>query len=219
MERKRIMFSAQARWLLLVGLSSAAFLACGGEEPGPAGTAGSSSGGSSAGSQVGGSPSGGAGGGAGGTGGGVGGAGGAGGSTGGGGSGGAAGPTATAQIMGVNGQNVMGSVTFTQGPTMTKMVMTLTACPDGARSSHLHLNNDCGDNAMAAGNHWVPNGEMLGDYSCANNMATLEKEKPISMWNVGDDADTDVTKHAFMVHAMSDGDGSGARWGCGTFPP
>jgi hypothetical protein len=101
---------------------------------------------------------------------------------------------------------------------MTKMVMTLTACPDGARSSHLHMNNDCGDNAMAAGNHW-PNGEMLGDYTCANNMATLEKEKPISLWTVGDDADTDVTKHAFMVHAMSDADGSGARWGCGTFPP
>lgn len=244
------MSSAQARWLLLVGLSSVAFIACGGEDPPPSGASGSSSGGSSAGSQAGGSPAtggtsagstsggsagaattagtggssagtGGAGGGTGGAGGSAGAAGAGGSVSGGGAGGGGAGggdPSATAQIMGVNGMDVTGTVTFTQGATMTKMVLTLTECPDGARSSHLHVNNDCGNNAEAAGGHW-PNGEMLGDYTCADGMVTHEAEKPIGLWTVGGDEATDVTKHAFMVHAMPDSQGSGDRIGCGTFPP
>jgi hypothetical protein len=50
-------------------------------------------------------------------------------------------------------------------------------------------------------------------------MVTHEKEKPIADWTVGDDAETDVTKHAFMVHELPDSEGSGGRIGCGAFPP
>jgi Cu/Zn superoxide dismutase len=245
----RMMFSTQARWLLVVGLSSAAFVACSAEDPAPnPGGAGDSAGGSSAGTSAGsgvtggsaGSSSvagsggsgaatagtggtggsgaaagGGAGAGAGGAGAG-GGAGTAGGDAGAGGSGGsgAGEPTAVANITGVNGQTVTGTATFTQGATMTRLVINLTACPDGTHASHLHENKDCGNNGNAAGNHWVPNGENLMNYTCVNNMVTHEVSKPTTMWTVGDGSATDVTKYSFMVHEAGDPQ-PGGRIGCG----
>jgi Cu/Zn superoxide dismutase len=242
------MFQAQARWLLLAGLSGSLLVACGDEaDPGTpnntagsagTGTSGSAQGGSSSGSggtsstagTMASSGSGGAsagtgsggtaagnGGSAAGSGGAAGGSGGAsGGSGGGGGSGGAAAPTAVANItgLGANAGKVTGTATFTQGATMTKLVLTLTACPDGVHASHLHQVNDCGNNGEAALNHWVPNGEDLGNYTCAGGTATLEKEKPIATWTVGDGGDADVTKHSFMVHAAGDPT-PGGRIGCG----
>jgi len=233
------MFQAQARWFLLAGLSNVALLACGGEEPAPSGTAGTSSGGS-AGGQVGGSSgagtsAGGMSGGAAGSmsagiggggmpgggmpaggmsGGGTGGAAGAAGSGGSGGAGGAVEPTAVANITGLNGQAVTGTATFTQGATMTKLVLNLTACPNGVHASHLHANKDCGNEGVAAGNHWVPNGENLGDYTCANSMGMHEVSKPTTVWTVGGSEDTDVTQFSFMVHEMG-GDNPGGRIGCG----
>ena len=109
----------------------------------------------------------------------------------------------------------MGTATFTQGATMTKLVLNLTACPDGVHSSHLHANPSCDTNGDAAGGHWLGKGEMFGDYTCAGGMVTMELSKPISDWTVGGAAATDVTLHAFMVHAMGDAAGSGARIGCG----
>jgi hypothetical protein len=237
------MFSRQARILLTLGIASTA-LACssdstpddgaggtagGGAASGGAPMAGSPSGGGGS-SATAGSPAGGsagkggqatAGGGAGGAagggaGGGAGGA--AGGGAGGGGSGGggaAAMPTAVAEITGLNGQTVTGTATFTQGATMTKLVINLTACPNGKHSSHLHMNKDCGNNGTAAGNHWVPNGENFGDYTCADNKGMHMLERPTSQWTVGDGEDTDVTKYSFMVHAQGDDEGSGDRIGCG----
>lgn len=191
-------------------------------------SAGSSTGGSpSAGASSGGTPSGGTGGssagattgGGGSTSGGAAGSSGSGGSTGGGGAGGAGGgssmPTAVADIMGLNGMQVMGTATFTQGETMTKLVINLTACPAGKHSSHLHINKDCGNNGTAAGNHWTPNGEKFGDYTCADNKVTHMLERSTSQWTVGDGKDTDVTKYAFMVHALGDDQSSGDRIGCG----
>jgi hypothetical protein len=137
------------------------------------------------------------------------------GGNGGGGAGGAANmPGAVATIAGLNGQTVTGTATFTQGATMTKLVLNLTACPNGAHSSHLHAMKDCGNNGTAAGGHWAPNGEMLGDYTCANNAVTYEVSKPVAVWTVGDGSATDVTKYAFMVHETTDAQGSGARIGC-----
>ena len=97
---------------------------------------------------------------------------------------------------------------------MTKLVINLTACPAGAHASHLHAMKDCGDNGNAAGNHWVPNGEMLGDYTCANNTGMHMVEKPIATWTVGGPAASDVTKYSFMVHEMG-GANPGGRIGCG----
>jgi hypothetical protein len=143
-------------------------------------------------------------------------AGGSGGSaSGGGGAGGGSGtPTAVANITGLMGQTVTGTATFTQGATMTTLVLNLTACPAGAHASHLHAMKDCGDNGNAAGGHWVPNGEGLGDYTCADNKGMLTVMKPIATWTVGDGSATDVTKYSFMVHEMG-GASPGGRIGCG----
>lgn len=176
---------------------------------GGGGTGGAATGGGGAASGGGGSSAGGgAGGGTGGT---------SAGSGGGGGTGGAAAPTAVANIMGVGdgAGKVMGTATFTQGATMTTLVLNLTMCPNGVHSSHLHEMNDCGNNGEAAGAHWA-NGEMLGDYTCADGKVMKEVSRPLDKWTVGGDSATDVTKHSFMVHAMSDAQGSGARIGCGT---
>lgn len=233
------MFSGQARWLLLVGLSGGALVACSEEAaPGDSGTAGTSPGGSG-GAAVAGSPSGGSttagsdsGGSAGSTSAGSGGstsagtggsagdggaaAGGSGGSGGGdgGSGGGAALPTAVANITGANGMNVTGTATFTQEATMTTVVINLTACTNGPLVSHLHENKDCGNNANAAGNHWSPNGEMLGNYTCDSGTAMHTASKPTSVWTVGGSDDTDVTQFSFMVHAGSD-PAPGQRIGCG----
>lgn len=142
-------------------------------------------------------------------------AGGTGGASGGSG-GGAAMPTAVANIMGVNGKVVTGTATFTQGPTMTTLVLDLTACPAGVHASHLHENPDCGQEGNAAAGHWMPNGIDLGDYTCADNKVTYTTMKPVAMWTVGDNSATDITKHAFMVHEMGDAGGNpGGRIGCG----
>ncbi len=239
------MYQAQARWLLLAGLSGSLLLACSDEADPPAsnstagsagtGTSGSSQGGSSAGSggtssaagTMASSGSGGASAGtaAGGTAAGAGGstagsggaAGGSGGASGGsGGSGGAGALTAVANITGVGpgAGKVTGTATFTQGATMTTLVLNLTQCPDGEHSSHLHLMKNCGNNGTDAGGHW-PNGEMLGTYTCAGGKITKEVMRGTDKWTIGGDAATDITKYSFMVHAMSDEDGSGDRIGCG----
>jgi Cu/Zn superoxide dismutase len=109
---------------------------------------------------------------------------------------------------------VTGTATFTQGADMTKLVINLSACPNGVHASHLHQVKDCGDNGNAAGGHWVPNGENLGDYTCADNKVTFEVSKPIATWTVGDASATDVTKYSFMVHEMG-GAAPGGRIGCG----
>ena len=235
------MFSGKARWFVVAGLCSSALLACSSDSPsegdGGAGTAsggsaaGNPSGGSSttagmanvAGSQSGsgqaGNATAGSGGASGGT---SGGTGGASSGSGGGGTGGASGgtgggsamPTAVANITGVNGKTVMGTATFTQGATMTKLVLNLTACPAGAHVSHLHENKDCGNNGEAAGGHWMPNGVALGDYTCADNKGTLEVTRPTTQWTVGTPDGTDVTKYAFMVHDGTEA-APGGKIGCG----
>lgn len=131
-----------------------------------------------------------------------------------GGTGGSGMPTAVANITGLMGQTVTGTATFTQGATMTTLVLNLTACPNGPHASHLHAMKDCGDNGNAAGGHWVPNGEGLGDYTCADMKGTLTVMKPIGTWTVGDGSATDVSKYSFMVHEMGGGN-PGGRIGCG----
>jgi hypothetical protein len=172
---------------------------------GGTGTAGTATGGTG-GTSTGGTSSGGSGGGSGGSGGSGGGTGGSGGGTG--------MPTAVANITGLMGQTVTGTATFTQGATMTTLVLNLTACPAGAHASHLHETKNCGNDGMAAGGHWIPNGEGLADYTCADNKGMLTVMKPTSTWTVGDGSATDVTKYSFIVHEMG-GASPGGRIGCG----
>jgi hypothetical protein len=189
------------------GTNSSAGTQSGGGTAGSSSTAGT---GGAATADGGSGGTGGSGGSAGGTGGASGGSGGSGGGAG----GGAAMPTAVANIMGIGATPAAGTATFTQGATMTKLVINLTTCPAGAHASHLHQMKDCGDNGNAAGGHWVPNGEGIMDYTCADNKVTFELSKPTSMWTVGDGSATDVTKYSFMVHEMG-GASPGGRIGCG----
>lgn len=64
---------------------------------------------------------------------------------------------------------------------------------------------------MAAGGHWLPNGEGITQYTCANNTGSVEFSKPTSQWTVGGAAATDVTQFSFMVHEGA----TGPRIGCG----
>lgn len=123
-------------------------------------------------------------------------------------------PTAVANIMGVNGMTVTGTATFKQGATMTTIDLKLTACPDGAHAAHLHAVKDCSNNGDAAMGHWIPNGEGLPDFTCANNMGSLTFMKATSEWTVGDGSATDVSKYSIIVHAMG-GASPGGRSGCG----
>jgi len=106
------------------------------------------------------------------------------------------------------------TVTFTQGADMTTLDVYLDACPDGDLVSHLHQNPSCGNNGTDAGGHWVPNGEMLGTYTCTGGVATLNVMKPTTQWTVGGDTATDVTQFSFMVHEGTE-QSPGDRIGCG----
>jgi Cu/Zn superoxide dismutase len=122
-------------------------------------------------------------------------------------------PTAVANLTGVNGNTVLGTATFTEGANATKLVIQLSGCPDGEHAVHIHMVKDCSDNGNAAGGHWVPNGENIGNVSCVSDTGSLEVLKSVSTWTVG--GPNDVSLHALMLHAMSDAQGSGARIGCG----
>jgi Cu/Zn superoxide dismutase len=174
------------------------------------GSGGAVAAGGSGGSDTGGAPSGGAAGeGLGG------GSGAAGDSSGGSGGGANNGVVAVAQIAAVDNSAIAGTATFTQvGDTVT-LVIELTGCPPGVHASHLHENKSCGGAGNAAGGHWSPNGEDLGNYTCtAEGTVRHEVSRPTTVWTVGDAGVNDVTQFSFIVHAAGDPN-AGARIACG----
>lgn len=144
-----------------------------------------------------------------------GGAGGAGGeATGGAGGGGGAGPTAIAMLMPTAGNQVNGTGIFTQDGDNVVLTIMLADCPPGDHASHIHENKDCGDNGNAAGNHWVPEGEVIDDITCeSDGTATLVVTPPPGTWSIGE-GDNDVTQFALMVHTGSSAN-PGGRIACG----
>lgn len=98
-------------------------------------------------------------------------------------------------------QDVSGAATFTQNGDEVTLLLELEGCADGPLISHIHVNASCDNQGNAAGNHWIPNGELLGDYSCDGGMASYTLTVGISEWTIGagDDA-TDVDGRSFMVH-------------------
>jgi Cu/Zn superoxide dismutase len=112
--------------------------------------------------------------------------------------------------------DISGSATFTQVGDEVTVVLELEGCPMGPHISHIHVNGDCGDEGNAAGAHWLPNGELLGDYACdAEGIATYMLTVDGGRWTIGSgDPDTDVVGRSFMVHlgsSVSPGD----RVACG----
>lgn len=126
--------------------------------------------------------------------------------------------TATLASTGVDPghDDISGSATFTQIGDAVTLVLELEDCPMGPHVSHIHVTPDCGNEGNAAGNHWLPNGELLDDYVCdAEGNASYTLTVQDGQWTIGaGDESTDVDGHAFMVHigsSVSPGD----RVACG----
>lgn len=217
-----------SRWLKLSLLAlgaSALLAACGDDGESPAGTSSTSSGastssttgsgGGDASTSTSASGSGGGDGGNGGGGNGDGGNGGGGNGGGDGGNGGGASLRAEAELQGLNASGLTGTATFTQAGEEVTLTITLSGCPAGEHSAHIHENKSCDSNGNGAGGHWVPNGEGLGSFTCdAAGQGTHTVKRGTDVWTVGDAADTDVTKYAIVVHAAADPN-AGGRIGCG----
>jgi hypothetical protein len=228
--------------VLFVGLSAGALGACGGGSSGtPSGTAGQGVGGSAGGTTGGGGSTTSAGGtpGAGGTSatGGTTGSGGVtatggttgatggttgatGGTTGAGGAIGAGKTMAVAAIQQTNGDGWKGTATFTQDAMgIITMTMMVSPCNAGAHAFHLDMEALCGNDAMDAGPHWSPKGEMLGEMTCAGGgggmgMATF-KTPSKGYWTIATgDAASDITMHALVIDAGPETK-PGNRMACG----
>ncbi|XXX77826.1 superoxide dismutase family protein [Sorangium sp. So ce134] len=206
-----------SRWLklsLLAVGASALLAACGddGESSAGSGTGASTSAatGSGGGDASTSTSASGSGGGDGGSGGGDGGSGG-----GDGGSGGGASLRAEAELQELNSSGLTGTATFTQTEEEVTLTITVSGCPAGEHSAHIHENKSCEDNGDAAGAHWIPNGEGLGSFTCDEaGQGTQTVKRGTDVWTVGGDEATDVTKYAIVVHAAADPN-AGGRIGCG----
>lgn len=133
-----------------------------------------------------------------------------------GGTGGSAGEEggAIAMLMPTTGNEVSGTAVFAQDGDNVALTITLMDCPPGDHSSHIHETKDCGNDGMAAGNHWVPEGEVIEDITCeSDGTGSLVVTPPAGTWSIGE-GDNDVTQFALVLH---DGDSSdpGGRIACG----
>lgn len=101
--------------------------------------------------------------------------------------------------------DITGTATFTQVGDAVTLVLELDGCPMGPHVSHIHVMPDCGNEGNAAGNHWLPNGELLDDYECdAEGTASYTLTVEGGQWTIGaGDDTTDVDGHSFMVHIGS----------------
>ncbi|WP_437734690.1 superoxide dismutase family protein [Sorangium sp. So ce1335] len=133
----------------------------------------------------------------------------------GGGDGGGASARAEAAIEGTSSSELSGTAVFTQSGDEVTLTITVSGCPEGEHSAHLHENKSCEDDANAAGGHWIPNGEGLGGFTCDESGAgTQTVTRGTDVWTVGDGASTDVTKYSIVIHAAADPE-AGGRIGCG----
>jgi Cu/Zn superoxide dismutase len=105
---------------------------------------------------------------------------------------------------GVDGahDDITGTATFTQVGDEVTLLLELQGCPMGPHISHIHVNPSCDDEGNGAGNHWLPSGELITDYSCdAEGNASYMLVIDGGTWTVGSgDDETDVDGHSFVVH-------------------
>jgi Cu/Zn superoxide dismutase len=124
--------------------------------------------------------------------------------------------SADAQLMPTPGNGVTGSVHFAQLDERVDMTVSLSNCPQGAHALHLHANAACGDGGNAAGGHWQPQGDGIGDVSCgADGNGQHSFTPPDGTWSIGGPASTNLLAHALILHAGPSLPEPGARIGCG----
>jgi Cu/Zn superoxide dismutase len=136
------------------------------------------------------------------------------GGSGGAGGGGGSGKTAVASLMPTSGNQLTGTATFTQSGQMVTLVISVSNCPPGNHASHIHANKSCGNNGMDAGDHWVPQGEVLPEVVCASDgKGTATVTPPAGTWTIGS-GNADVTAHALIIHTGANSN-PGGRIACG----
>jgi len=114
------------------------------------------------------------------------------------------------------GNSVTGKAHFSDSGGQVELSITLMSCPTGPHAVHLHANAACGDNGNAAGGHWSPQGEGMGDAMCgADGAAQFSFKAPAGLWSIGGAAASDVLQHAVMLHAGPDKPDPGGRIACG----
>jgi Cu/Zn superoxide dismutase len=122
---------------------------------------------------------------------------------------------AEASLMPTTGNAVTGSVHFTQEGEEVAMLVTLKSCPAGAHALHLHANAACDDDANAAGGHWSPRGDGIGEVVCAaDGSGSYGFSPPPGTWSIAGAASSDLLQHALVLHQASNRD-PGARIACG----
>jgi Cu/Zn superoxide dismutase len=133
----------------------------------------------------------------------------------GGGSGGVTSLSADAPLQALQGGAVTGTAHFAESGDTIALTITLTGCPAGPHAVHLHANPACADDGNAAGGHWSPQGEGIGDVMCgADGVAQFSFTPPAGTWTIGGPTATDLLPHAVMLHAGAMTD-PGARIACG----
>ena len=124
--------------------------------------------------------------------------------------------TADAELSPTQGNGVTGSAHFAQLGKKVDMTVTLTSCPAGAHALHLHANAACGDNGNAAGGHWQPQGDGIGEVSCGEDgTAQYSYTPPEGSWSIGGPASTNLLGHALIIHAGPNLPEPGGRIACG----
>lgn len=96
---------------------------------------------------------------------------------------------------------------------MVTLVVELENCPTkegNPHGSHLHQENDCGNDGNDAGGHWSQ-GELIGDITCVDGTTVHEITRSTDKWTIGGSESTDVTRHAIMIHSGA----TGPRIACG----
>jgi hypothetical protein len=115
------------------------------------------------------------------------------------------GKVAHATLSQANGNGFMGTATFTQDAagiiTLTLMIKN---CGNSAHAFHIGMNPDCGNDGMNAGAHWVPNGDGLGEVTCAGGGGgmgmTTYKTPSAGYWTIGTgDPASDILLRALVV--------------------
>jgi Cu/Zn superoxide dismutase len=117
--------------------------------------------------------------------------------------------------MALQGSGVTGTAHFVEAQAQVTLSITLTGCAAGPHALHLHANAACDDAGNAAGGHWSPQGEGIGDVTCnADGTAQFSFSPPSGTWTIGGAAATDVLPHALILHAGPNLE-PGARVACG----
>jgi Cu/Zn superoxide dismutase len=123
---------------------------------------------------------------------------------------------ADAELAPTQGNGVTGKAHFSESGSEVELSINLTGCPMGPHAVHLHANAACGDSGNAAGGHWSPQGEGMGDVMCgADGAAQFSFKAPAGLWSIGGAPASDLLQHAVILHAAANQPDPGGRIACG----